>query len=426
MLSGGFVSPMEVPAPTATILMVSSQKVSMGQPITLTAIVSQTDPAAPVHSGAVEFFDNGSSLGKVTFKGSDQAKLDVKLMTFGMNTITARYLGDSSHAGSLSDQVPITFGSTFERLMNNAYRGLFGTPISSTQMQFYDQHFGSTRLRMPLMSRLGNSLQARLHLVQNAFAIYMESSPTDAQLAQTLRAAKFLGGSIQAAIVGSQAFYQKWSGHTTDGYIDVLASSTIGAPYSASQRARFASEITHGTPLFRVAYQAFALPQAKTAAIGYVYEAVLGRLPNEQELARASRPAGRPVNVLGLEVALLASDEYLGDLTSDSVPATTTTLTASALATSAGQPLTFTATVKASSAISLGPIKGDVEFLNGTTLLGTVPLGSSGFSIATPGGVVATFTTSTLPQVTDHIVAMYMGNVAFAGSSSAPVTVTIE
>ena len=253
----------------------------------------------------------------------------------------------------------------------------------------------------------------------------MESLATSAQTAQTLRTARTLGGSIQAAIVGSQAFYQKWSGNTVGGYVDVLATSTVGAPFSASQQARFASEVTHGTPLLKVAYQAFSMPMAKDAAIAYVYEAVLGRLPSQHELTRASRPPGRPVNVLRLEVALLASDEYLGDLTSDSVPVTETTLNASPGSVSPGQAVTFTATVKASSAIGLGPIEGNVEFLSGTTLLGMAPVGGSSFTTATPSGAVATFTTTALPPGSDPVVAMYMGNVAFAGSSSTPVTVTV-
>jgi hypothetical protein len=422
VLSGSLLGPPEVPAATVTSLTVSSPNPSMGQSITLTATVSGT--AAP--SGTVAFFDNGKPLGTAKLDGSDQAKLDVKIMPFGMNTITAQYLGDSSHSGSLSAQVPITFGSPFERLMNNAYRGLFGVPITAAHMQYYDQHFGSTRYRIPLMLKLGKSPMARRHLVQNAYAIYMVSLPTPAQTVQTLRAARLLGGSVQAAVVGSRTFYEKWSGHTTDGYLNVLASSTIGVPFSASERARFASELEHGTPLLKVAYQAFSMPKAKQAAIVYVYEAVLGRLPSQQELARASRPAGRPVNVLRLEVELLASDEYLADIMSAAVPATHTTLTATPGSSSTGQPVTFTATVRASNAIALGPIQGYVEFLSGTKVLGTAPVGTSSFTTATaPGGAVATFTTSALPPGSDHVVAMYMGNVAFAGSSSAPVTVTV-
>jgi hypothetical protein len=425
VLSGAAEDSMHGMVAAATMLAVSSQHVAMGQLIALTAEVSQTGSSKVPPSGMVQFFDNGTALGTANVDRRGEANLSVKIMPFGMNTITARYLGDSSHAESLSNQVPITFGNTFERLMNNAYRGLFGTPITASQMQFYNRNFGSTRFTMPLMARLGNSVPARQHLVQDAYAIYMESVPTRQQMAQTLRAARFLGGNIQAGIVGSQAFYQKWSGNTVSGYLDVLASSTVGAPFTPAQRAQFAAEIEHGVPLYTVAYQAFALPMAKEASIAFMYEAVLGRLPTAQEVASASGPARRPVNVLGLEVSLLASSEYRHDLNSNAVPISTTTLTASASDVPAGEPVTFTATIKPSSPISLGPIQGTVQFLDGGNLVGEAPVTSAGFTTATPGGVTATFTTTTLPPGAHEVVAMYMGNVAFAGSASSPVAVTV-
>ena len=77
---------------------------------------------------------------------------------------------------------------------------------------------------------------------------------------------------------------------------------------------------------------------------------------------------------------------------------TVTSLSSSANPSNPGQPLTFTATVTASG----GPVPGgDVTFMQGATILGTVPL---------TGGGTATLTTSALPPGSDPITASYGGS----------------
>ncbi len=96
-----------------------------------------------------------------------------------------------------------------------------------------------------------------------------------------------------------------------------------------------------------------------------------------------------------------------------SAAVSTTTLTASASAIIAGQPVTFTATVQ--SGATLVP-SGTVNFYNGTTLLGA--------KTVTNG--VATFTTSTLAAGGNPaFTASYVGTVDYAASTSATVMVTV-
>jgi hypothetical protein len=92
---------------------------------------------------------------------------------------------------------------------------------------------------------------------------------------------------------------------------------------------------------------------------------------------------------------------------------TKTTLTSSPNPSTVGQKVTFTATVKASS----GPTPtGTVNFYHLTTLLGP----------GTLSGGVATFTTSTLPQATSHIHAVYVGNSTDETSTSATIAQVVN
>jgi hypothetical protein len=90
---------------------------------------------------------------------------------------------------------------------------------------------------------------------------------------------------------------------------------------------------------------------------------------------------------------------------------TTTLLSSSAPTVLAGVPVTFTATVTATS----GTPGGSVTFYDGTTALGTVPL----------TGGVATFMTSTLALGARSITAVYNGDVKDGTSTSAVLTETV-
>ena len=87
---------------------------------------------------------------------------------------------------------------------------------------------------------------------------------------------------------------------------------------------------------------------------------------------------------------------------------TSTTVASSQNPSTINQSVTFTATVVATGAGS-GTPSGTVQFLNGTTTLGTATLNSSG---------QATFTTTSLPIGVDSITATYQGSTNFVQSTS--------
>jgi hypothetical protein len=150
-----------------------------------------------------------------------------------------------------------------------------------------------------------------------------------------------------------------------------------------------------------------------------------------------STPLGTaPVNPSGvatLTITTLAvgtyslTAQYSGDaifLSSTSAPVsatvsgqatmTTTSLTASPNPVTSGQTLTLTAAVQGSG--SAAP-SGTVNFLNGSVLLGTATLNSSG---------VATLTTNSLAAETYSLSAQYSGDAIFLSSTSAALSVTVN
>jgi hypothetical protein len=125
--------------------------------------------------------------------------------------------------------------------------------------------------------------------------------------------------------------------------------------------------------------------------------------------------SGLPVGASSIVAKYAGSGDYTAS-TSNTVSqvvngdATTTALTASTGGNSVpyGTAITFTATVSAATGTPSG---GNVRFFNGTSLLGTVAVNSSG---------VANFTTSKLPVGSNSITANYLGFGNFGVSTSAP------
>lgn len=95
------------------------------------------------------------------------------------------------------------------------------------------------------------------------------------------------------------------------------------------------------------------------------------------------------------------------------VPATQTSLSASATGLREGGAVTFTAGVSLSNGAPVA--EGNVAFLNGQTVLGTRPL----------VGGMASLVTSELSSGTHAITAVYSGEVNYAASSSAPLDVVV-
>ena len=102
--------------------------------------------------------------------------------------------------------------------------------------------------------------------------------------------------------------------------------------------------------------------------------------------------------------------------TTTTLPGTTSGVTSSANPSVSGQPVTFTATVKAKTA-GAGIPTGTVTFKDGPSALGTGTLNGAG---------QATFVTSTLAVGAHPITASYGGDATFSGSTSSTLTQTVK
>lgn len=90
----------QITASTTTTLATSTSTSAWGQSITLTAIVKSSSPAAP--TGQVVFRSASGTLGTANLSASGVAKLTVNSLSARKHSLTAVYLGNSTHDGSTS------------------------------------------------------------------------------------------------------------------------------------------------------------------------------------------------------------------------------------------------------------------------------------------------------------------------------------
>jgi hypothetical protein len=92
---------------TATGITPSLASVVRGQPVTLTATVTDT-VSATVPTGAVSFLDNGNGIGSVTVDGTGKAMLTTADLTTGTHSIVASFVSDNAPLFTNSTSGPTT------------------------------------------------------------------------------------------------------------------------------------------------------------------------------------------------------------------------------------------------------------------------------------------------------------------------------
>jgi hypothetical protein len=384
------------PLPTTTSLSCSPNPAFSGQSVTCTATV------APIPTGedSVQFFKGATSLGIVDINGSGVATFTTSSLPLGPSSITAVFSGSAGFTTSTSAAVIVTVNAqtvttiTLSVAPNPAFSGQSVTftatvtpaPTGTTlgTVNFFN---GATLLGSGTVNSLG-------------IATFTTSSLPNGVLSLT---AVFSGN---AGFAGATSTAQS----VTVNPLTVTTTTLTVAPNpaTAGQLVTLTATVTPaptGTPAGLVTFKKGVT--------------VLGTGTLNASGVATFTTSSLPVGTFGLLAAysgnagFAASASTVQSVTVNAATTTTTTLTVSPNPAQAGQSVTFTVTVAPP---PTGTPLGTVNFLNGATSLGTATLNSAG---------VATLTISNLPSGTDVITAVFSGNVASAGSTSAPVNIVI-
>ena len=372
---------------------------ALAQSVTLTAKVTPSAGSA-IPTGSVQFFNGATSIGTATLSGGI-GSLSLTTLPAGNNTITAKYLSDAlfTTSSSPSATVPVGLRATTATL-SSAPTGstVFGqtvtfgvtvAPVAGAGTPTGTVFFFSGSLP------IGNAV-----LSNGSASIPLRNLP-----------------------VGTDAVTAHYQGDATFGAaVSAVNSRTVNPAATSVTLTPIPSSTTPGLPVTLTA-QVFATGFGSGTPTGAVQFFNGTTLLGSTNLSSGIASLG----VTNLPIGTNAvTAKYVGDSnfsTSTSAPSnvtitgttSTTTLTSSAGSTLIGQPVTFTASVAAGGA-GVGTPTGRVQFLDGATVLATVPLATG----------KATFTTSSLSAGAHTITAKYQGNATFAASTSTAVTQNVN
>jgi hypothetical protein len=393
-------------AQTTTVIGSSLNPAVFGQPITFTANVSVVAPGVGAPTGGIQFSIDGNPFGTAVPMTGNAATLTIPTLGGGNHSVTATYNGDTDFASSTSaaltqgvdragSDVTISSsanpsvtgqGVTFTANITAHSPGV-GTPTGVVQFSVDGVNLGSpvTLTSGSATSPLIANLTPGSHLVLADYQGDSNFSGTLQQFHQTVNLAQ-TSASI-GATPNPSVFGQPVTFNTT------VTVDTPGSGTPTGQVQFYVDGVASGSPVTLVGGSATSAPVANlttgTHAITVSYLGDASFAPSDSD------PLTQTVNRAH----------------------TSTALTSSVNPSVFGQPVTFSAAVSAT-APGAGNPTGTITFTDGSTTLGTVPVGPD-------TAEQASLTTSALSVGPHAISVSYSGDDDFQASSDA-LTQTVQ
>ena len=356
-----------------------------GASVTLTATVY---PANNGQTGSVQFFNGSVLLGTSPLSGGGTAQFATTALPVGTDSLTAVYSGDTNWAGGTSTALSQTVNKivTTTTLTSSLNPSMVGASITLTAIvspstatgtvQFLDGAavLGTSTLANGSATFSATSLTQGTHSIT---AVYSgdanNATSTSAATSQVVKAVTsvLLASSLNPAVVGQSIVFTATLNSAATGTVQFLDGSTvIGTGTVSSGVATFATtSLAQGTHSISASYSG-----------------------DTNYASASSAPLAETIN------AKTATTTALVPLAGSPNPS------------NPGALVGFTATVSPSTAT------GTVQFLDGTTVLATLPISggsvSFNFQLTTPG---------------QHLItAVYSGDTSDLGSTSAAYTQTVR
>jgi hypothetical protein len=402
-------------ADTTTFLTAAPSPASEGADVIFTATVSAQAPGGGEPTGSVVFTVDGSPAGAESLAdngGTAQATLDDPALTPGDHLVSATYQGDGNYNSSNSNQVTETV------ISGAAVQATTTSVTSSVNPSVFGQLISFT-------ATVANATDPNGDVPAGAVQFAVDGTniggpvPVDGNgVAQSLTLASPPPGDhfVTAAYQPTAAFSSSGASLTqtvSDADVQVnLASSNSSSDYgqSVSFHATVASlQAGTGTPTGQVQFR------VDGTALGHPVD-LSGGAADSPSISNLTPGAHTVTALYTGSVDFLAESATITQTVHKI--GTTTALTSSPNPSGFGQNVTFTATVTPANN-GLGAPDGSVQFIEGTTVLATVPVAASG------NLGVASFTTNTLSAGSHAIKASYGSSDSFVASTSNTVTQTV-
>jgi hypothetical protein len=396
-LASSATATVRVSAATALTIASSQNPAPVDAPVTLSATISTTGASLPA-GAVVTFFDGATSLGSTTVSAG-QASLTVGTLAAGTHSLSVSYAGNPGlfvlpGSSSLSETItglPTTVSYTGP---SNTYGGV---PITLTAATTGIPNGGVVTFTLPGGATVngtvsGNSASATTTVSWTP----VNGSTVGVSYAGDARRAP-------ATATGSLVLFTRAVGVAVSSSVNPVASGQ-SVSYTASVSS---SEVVNPSGSVTFYDNGNALGSRALSAAGTATLTVTAGAVGAHSITAAYTSSDTSKWVNGTSAAL---SQAVGR------PAVTIALGSSAATTEPGAQVTFTAAVLPVVRVTASPT-GTVQFREGSTVLGTGTISSSG---------TASFSSSALSPGTHAITAVYSGDSVYDASTSAALTQTVS
>jgi hypothetical protein len=381
---------------TTTGLTASPNPVATGQTLSLTATVQGAGSTTP--GGTVSFLSGSTPLGTAPVNSSGVATLTITTLAVGAYSITAQYSGNTSFLSSTSAAVSATVYSQATTTTLTA----FPNPVAP----------GQTLTLTATVQGNGSTTPAGAVSFMNGSTLLGTATLSPSGIA-TLATASLTTGvhSLTAQYAGNGTYFSSTS---------AALSVTVNSQATLTTLTASPNPIVSGQTLTLTAAVQGTGGTTPSGTINFMSgSTLLGTVTLNSSGIATLTNTSLAAGTYSLTAHYSGNSNFLAGTSAAvsvtvNAQATTTSLTASPNPVTAGQNLTLTATVQGAGGSTP---TGAVNFMNGSALLGTATLNSSG---------VATLVNTSLTAGTHSLTAQYAGNSSFLTSASVAVSVTVN
>jgi hypothetical protein len=377
--SSSMVTQVVVAAPASVALTSSANPSISGQSVTVTATVTPNTA-----TGTVQFLDGATVLGTATISGGS-ASLSLAALSVGTHSITAAYSGDANDYPGTSAALAETVqqAATTATLTSNIDRTYVGQSIPLTVTVTPATAAGS----VTLMS--GTTILATSTLTNGVASFSISTLPAGPN-------------SIYARYTGNASYLP--SNSATIVQTVVVATSTVLT--STPNPSVYGGTVT---------LTLTATPSSATGPVqfnnGTTILGTVNLVKGQAKLSVSTLPAGA-----ASLIAYYSGDSTHGGFTSLVVTQTVNKAPVSVAPTSSKNPVVSGQSVTLTAAVSPSAATGTVQFLDGSTVLGTVTI----------SGGTAALSLSSLTIGAHPIKATYSGNASYLSGTSTVLTQTVS
>ena len=124
----------------------------------------------------------------------------------------------------------VAVGTANDQWLNQVFEILLCRPITSAEIPFWSKQFAKGRSRYSIANEISKGKEARLAEIQDAFNLYLGQDGTPAEVEAVVKTARATSTSVEAAVLGSQLFYEA-SGGTYTTFFQGLNFAVYGTTF---------------------------------------------------------------------------------------------------------------------------------------------------------------------------------------------------